>query len=404
MTAPGSGLATGLLRTTGLIGVLLLGVVAAIASDTKLGLKAYAAVAGVALVAWAVVTQRERLALVFFLLVMFVEEFLPGLVVEDRTDRQLTILYGLSFLRVPGVYPVDVLLGGLLALSVYRAGAVRRSIPLLGDRLFLPLALTAGWIGIAAGISMFVFPDTTTPEAYNFHEIDIGLTKRIALLVPYMQFKIWTYVYLAYALARIHLKDGVALRDLLRAAAAASAATIAIAAYRFLMYRVLRGERGSLIYDDASLFVLTLTTCFILLAWGRNLYPRRTMFWQGLIVVGAAGVIALSSRRATTISFGLCIALVFLFLPNRFKARAQGLGEASERMRISADLDAGINDQIGQIRQDVHHDHEGAHHQGRRHDHRIVAYLDRVHQQQTHAGPVEDALDKDGSADCQTDG
>lgn len=322
MTAAGSGLATALLRTTGLIGVLLLGAVAAIASDTSLGPKAYAAVGGVALVAWAVVTQRERLALLFFLLVMFVEEFLPGLVVEDRTDRQLTILYGLSFLRVPGVYPVDVLLGGLLALSVYRAGAIRRSIPLLGDRLFLPLALTAGWIGIAAGISMFVFPDTTTPEAYNFHEIDIGLTKRIALLVPYMQFKNWTYVYLAYALARIHLKDGIALRDLLRAAAVASAATIAIAGYRFLVYRVLRGERGSLIYDDASLFVLTLTTCFILLAWGRNLSSRRSMLWQGLIVAGSAGVIALSSRRATTVSFGLCIALVFLFLPNRFKARA----------------------------------------------------------------------------------
>ncbi|MFO1054960.1 MAG: O-antigen ligase family protein [Planctomycetota bacterium] len=321
MSAAGSKLVTGLLRTGALTGVLLLGVAAALASDTRLGLKAYAAVGGAAIAAWAIITQRDRLPLVFFLLVMLVEEFLPGLVVEDRTDRQLTILYGLSFLGLPGVYPVDVLLGGLLALCVYRAGIARRPIPLLGDRIFLPLALTAGWIAIAAGISMFVFPDTTTPEAYNFREIDIGLTKRIALLVPYMQFKNWTYVYLAYALARIHLSDGVALRNLLRAAAIASIGTITIAVYRFLLYRVLRGGRGSLIYDDASLFVMTLTACFVILAWGRSMYARKHVLWQGLVVAGCAGVIALSSRRATTASFGIALAMVFLFLPNRFKAR-----------------------------------------------------------------------------------
>ncbi|MGE0143868.1 MAG: O-antigen ligase family protein [Planctomycetota bacterium] len=322
MTAAGSGLGTALLRACGLIGALLIGVLAAVGSDSKLGMKAYAAVGGLAVVAWAVVARRERLTLLFFLLVMFVEEFLPGLVVEDRTDRQLTVLYGLSFLRIPGVYPVDVLLGGLLALAIYRDSLVRRALPLLGDTLFLPLALTAGWIAIAAGISMFVFPDTTTPEAYNIDEVDIGLTKRIALLVPYMQFKNWMYVYLAYALARIHLRDVFALRHLLRATAVASIATLTIAGYRFLFYRVMKGARGSLIYDDASLFVLTLTTGFILLAWGRNMYSRRTMFWQGLIVAGCAGVIALSSRRGTTLSFALCIMMVFLLLPNRFKARA----------------------------------------------------------------------------------
>jgi hypothetical protein len=322
MTAAGSGLGTALLRTCGLIGVLLIGVLAAVASDTRLGPKAYAAVGGVAVVVWAVVSQRERLTLLFFLLVMFVEEFLPGLVVEDRTDRQLTVLYGLSFLRIPGVYPVDVLLGGLLALAIYRASVARRALPLLGDSSFLPLALTAGWIAIAAGISMFVFPDTTTPEAYNIDEVDIGLTKRIALLVPYMQFKNWMYVYLAYALSRIYLRDGLEMRHLLRATALASVATLTIAGYRFVVYRVMQGARGSLIYDDASLFVLTLTTGFILLAWGRNMYSRKTMFWQGLIVGGAAGVIALSSRRGTTLSFALCIMMVFLFLPNRYKARA----------------------------------------------------------------------------------
>lgn len=321
MTAAGSTLVTILLRALALLCIALLGVVAAFAADTPAGPKAYAVFAGTALGVWAVVTRRDGVVLVFFLLVMVVEEFLPSLVVEDRTDRRMTILYGLSFLGIPGVYPVDVLLLGLLSLRLLVAGIERQHLPFLRDSLFLPLALTAGWIAIAAGISMFVVPDTTRPEAYNFDEVEIGLDKNIAMLVPYMQFKSWTYVYASYMLARLQLKNVAAIRGLFWMVVLAAVGSICVAGYRFGYYGLMKGQRGSLVYDDASLFVLILITCFFPLAWSRRLFATKQMFWQALLMGGCAAVIAMSFRRATWIGLALCLMIVFLLLPRRFKAR-----------------------------------------------------------------------------------
>jgi hypothetical protein len=326
MTGAGSALVTLLLRTLGALLLIMFGVVAAFASDTPLGPKAFLLFAGAAVGAWAILTRRDAIALLFFLLVMVVEEFLPSLVVEDRTNRRLTILYGLSFLGIPGVYPVDVMLLGLLAVSLLVAGVEHRRLPFLSDSLFAPLALTAGWIAIAAGISMFVMPDTTSPEAYDFDEIEIGLDKNIAMLVPYMQFKSWTYVYASYALVRLLLRKTQAIRALLWMVLLAAIGSICIAAYRFGYYGLMKGEHGSLMYDDASLFVLTVVTCFFPLAWSRRLFPARHVFWQGFIVLGSAAVIAMSFRRATWLGFALCLTIVFLLLPHRLKARTLMVG------------------------------------------------------------------------------
>jgi hypothetical protein len=318
--------ATTLLRSLALLGVVCFGVVVALVSDTPLGLRAFLLFAAAAVGALAVIRQRQGLTLVFFMLVMLVEEFLPSLVVADRTDRRITILYGLSVLGVPGVYLVDVLLLGLLALGLLVAGAQHRRLPFLGDSLLLPLALTAGWIAIAAGISMFVMPDTTTPEAYDFDEVEIGLDKNIAMLVPFMQFKSWTYVYVAYMLVRLLLLDATTVRRLLWMAVIAAVGSICVAAYRFGYYGLVKGERGDLVYDDATLFVLTLTTCFFPLAWGRKLFAARHMVWQGMLMIGCAAVIAMSFRRATWAGFALCLAIVFMLLPHRLKARTLMVG------------------------------------------------------------------------------
>jgi O-antigen ligase len=51
------------------------------------------------------------------------------------------------------------------------------------------------------------------------------------------------------------------------------------------------------------------------------MFAIKHVWWQVMVVGGSVGVIAMSSRRATSIGLGLCLAIVFVLLPHRFKAR-----------------------------------------------------------------------------------
>ncbi len=310
------------------LGLLLafgFGLGGAVAGSAYLGLKALAIVSGAVVGLFLLVTRKHWLVLAFFFTVFVVEEFLPALIVAERFDRTITIIYGKSF-GIPGLYPVDTMLLGFLLLYLVHALLRREKPPFLTDPILPALLFTMGSIGVSSLLSLYIFPDTTTPEAYQYDEVKIGLKASIAPWVPYFQMKTWVYVYLSYFLTRSLLSDREMIRRFLNVAAFGASAIVGIGAFRLVYYRVIGGQGGALFYDDASLFILILVVCFLMIAWGRRLFAGRHLAWQAILAAASVGVIALSFRRGSWLGAAASFLVTFLLLPRWMKFRVAAAG------------------------------------------------------------------------------
>jgi hypothetical protein len=287
---------------------------------SSLGLRGVAIAVVLVLALAALIVREDVLVLGFYLSIILVEEFLPELVVDQRWDRSLTVLYGES-IGLPAVYLVDVVMGVLIAWLVLKLLIQRRTIPILSDPLTIPLLATATTLGLSCLLSLAIFPDTSTPEGFRYDEMEVGLEASIAPWIPYLQVKTWLYVYMAYTLTRIYLSDTQRIRKFLMVVLIGAVSIVAIGAYRFVFYRVLLGLDGSLFYDDATLFVVILASCFLMLSWGRRLFSPRTVALQGVLVAALGAVLLFSYRRASWIGAAVCLMVTIALMPPVMRKR-----------------------------------------------------------------------------------
>ena len=316
--------------SVGLMGAAMafvFGLATAILLASGLGLRGVVIATGLMLGMALLLLRDEWLVLGFYFAVMVVEEFLPELIVDQRWDRSLTILYGRS-IGLPAIYVVDAALGLLLGWLALRLVVQRRSIPLLHDSLTWPIAASGITLGLSCLISLTIFPDTATPEGFQYDEVKVGLDASIAPWIPYLQVKTWLLMYATYALTRIFLSEPARMRRFLQLVLWANFAIVAIGAYRFLVYRFLEGRSGSLFYDDATLFVLILSSCFLLLSWGRHIFSGRTVAWQAVLVAGMLGMVLLSFRRGSWLGAAVCLGLTLFLMPPAMRRRAVAVGAA----------------------------------------------------------------------------
>jgi hypothetical protein len=311
-------------QSIGLAAGCVLGIAVPILLASSLGLRGVAIAVLLVVALAALIVREDYLVLGFYLSIILIEEFLPELFVDQRWDRSLTVLYGES-IGIPAVYVVDVMMGVLTAWLVLKLLIQRRTIPILSDPLTLPLVATAATLGLSCLLSLAIFPDTSTPEGFQYDDVEIGLEASIAPWIPYLQVKTWLYVYMAYALTRIYLSDPRRIRKFLTMVMFGAVGIVAIGAYRFVYYRVLRQLDGSLFYDDATLFVVILTSCFLLLSWGRRMFSPRAAALQGVLVAGLGAVLLFSFRRGSWLGAAVCLMATISMMSPAMRKRVGAL-------------------------------------------------------------------------------
>ncbi len=262
------------------------------------------------------------------LTIMVLEEFPTNLIVNERWDRSLTLVYGKS-LVIPGLYGTDILLIGSIFLTIFPLLIYQRKVLIHKDTLFSPLVLTGFTIVASALISLFLSPDTATTGSLNTSDTGIDMDSSVAHLVPYFQFKTWLYVYLAYFAARVTIRDKNGLRRFLYFVLIGICLSNWLGIYRFIFYFKQLSPATPIFYDDATLFTFVIFIHFFFVALSKNHLTKNSIVLQSMLVIVSLVIIALSFRRAVWLGCCVCFALTFLHISSKMRKRLLLVGMVS---------------------------------------------------------------------------